>query len=220
MIPSDTFLAGLCNVIYNPTTLIEQWDHIDVGADDGVFWALRKFGGYDIVVFRGSITPQDWFADFRAMPIPTRVGHVHAGFWAGMEHVWAELKPLLTQPVIVTGHSLGAARACVLAALMVADKCPPVRRVCFGEPKPGLLDFAQFVKDVPGASYRNGDTTFHDLVTDVPATAPPIQYVHPMPISVVTKKPGETLFARLGIFAWHHMPLYLAAVTALTPKET
>jgi hypothetical protein len=196
--------------------LIGYWDHIDVGADDNVFWALKKVDGFDIVVFRGSITAIDWFNDFRALPILTRVGHVHAGFFSGIERVWSEVRPLLTQPVIVTGHSLGAARAGVLTALMVADGAAPVARVVFGEPKPGLIDFAKIVADVPARSYRNGNSKDHDLVTDIPATLPPIQFVHPTPIVVVDAEPTGGLFETLGIFAYHHCPLYVAGVTALT----
>lgn len=219
MMPSDALIASYCNAIYSPTAIIGDWDRFDPSLDDGVCYAVKKLPGFDLVVFRGSITAQDWIADFRSLPIPTRIGHVHAGFYSGMEHVWAELRPLLMQPVIVAGHSLGAARAAVLCALMVKDGVPPVARIVFGEPKPGLMDLAQLVANVPARSYRNGDDRHHDLVTDVPLTLPPFQFVHPTPIVVVTKEPGESLFERLGIFAWHHMPLYLAGVSALT-KET
>ncbi|SIO38681.1 Lipase (class 3) [Bradyrhizobium erythrophlei] len=93
-----------------------------------------------------------------------------------------DLRPLTGQPVIVTGHSLGAARAAVMCGLMVADGAAPAARVVFGEPKPGLMDFAERIKDVPARSYRNGDALHHDLVTDVPFSFPPLQYVHPTPI--------------------------------------
>jgi Lipase (class 3) len=215
MLPNDAAFSTLCGLIYGPTALIDGWDHIDLGADDGIYWATKKFDGYDVVVFRGSITLQDWIDDLRALPIPTRIGHVHAGFYTDMEKVWNEVKPMLTQPVVVTGHSLGAARASVLCGLMKADGVIPARRVVFGEPKPGLLDFAQFIKDIPGASYRNGDKMHHDYVTDVPLTMPPLQFVHALSVTVVTERPTGDIFARMGIFAWHHIQLYEAALTAL-----
>lgn len=226
MIPSDALIASLCEAIYSPTALIASWDHFDLGADDGVCWALKKVDGVDIVVFRGSITAQDWLRDLFVLPLPsllplsTRIGHVHAGFWLGMEQMWGELKPMLTQPVIVGGHSLGAARAAILTGLMVADGKPPITRVVFGEPKPGLIDLADRIKDVPARSYRNGDQLHHDLVTDVPMTLPPHQFVHPTPIVPVCAPPAGDLFTRLGIFAWHHIELYVTAITALTLKET
>ena len=227
MIPSDALIVSLCAAIYDPIALISPtWDHFDLGADDGVCYGLKKLDGCDVVVFRGSITLQDWLRDLFVLPIPalvpelTRIGHVHAGFFLGMEKVWGELQPLLTQPVIVTGHSLGAARAAILTGLMVKDGRPPIARVVFGEPKPGLSDLAALIEGVPARSYRNGDALHHDVVTDIPATMPPMQFVHPSPVVVVTKSPGDDLFSKLGIFAWHHIELYQAAIAALTPKET
>lgn len=211
MIPTDAEIAALCAAIYMPTALID-FDHFDTGEDDGICWAIKNLPGFDVVVFRGSVTRLDWDRDSRALGQRTRVGQVHSGFWAGMEHVWSDLRPLMMQPAIITGHSLGAARAAVLTALMIADKVPPVSRVVFGEPKPGMLDFARIVETVPGRCYRNGDDLHHDLVTDLPLSFPPLQYVHPTPIIPVCAPPVGALFERLGIFAWHHMPLYAAAL--------
>jgi Lipase (class 3) len=218
-LPTDAAIASICAAIYRPAALIEGWAHIDAGLDDGVFWAVKRLAGYDVVCFRGSITLQDWVRDMRALAVPTRVGHAHAGFYAGMENVWSEARPLIQQPVVVCGHSLGAARGAVMTALMVADGAPPIARVVFGEPKPGLLDFAQFVKDVPARSYRNGDDKHHDLVCDVPLSFPPLQYVHPTPIVPVFCPPEGSLFERLGAFAYHHVSLYETALAVAAHKE-
>lgn len=227
MIPSDALVASLCADIYDATALINPtWDHFDLGADDGVCWGLKKLDGCDVVVFRGSITTQDWLRDLFVLPLPslgpllTRIGHVHAGFFMGMENVWSEVRPLLTQPVILSGHSLGAARAGILTGLMVADGVLPIGRVVFGEPKPGLIDLGELVKGIPARSYRNGDSLHHDVVTDVPMTFPPHQFVHPTPIVPVCAEPTGDLFSRLGAFAYHHIELYVTAVSALTPQET
>jgi hypothetical protein len=219
MIPSDALIASYCGLIYKPTAIISGFDHFDAGLDDGVCWALKKLPGYDLIVFRGSITVQDWIADFRAMAVPSRIGHVHVGFYAGMEHVWSDLRPLLSQPAIIAGHSLGAARAGVMTALMTVDGSVPAARVVFGEPKPGLMDFAAIIKDVPARSYRNGDAVHHDLVTDVPFSFPPLQYVHPTPIVPVCCKPDGDEFEQGGVFAWHHVSLYETALAVLSQKE-
>lgn len=126
--PSDALIASYCGLVYKPTAIISGFDHFDAGLDDGVCWALKKLSGFDLVVFRGSITLQDWIADFRALAVASRIGHVHVGFLSGMEHVWSELRPLVHQPVIVAGHLLGAARAAVMTGLMVADNAAPVAR--------------------------------------------------------------------------------------------
>ena len=213
IMPSDAAIVALCAEIYRPSAIAGSFDHYDAGMDDGICWALKRLDGFDVVIFRGSVTLWDWLRDFRALATPSRIGHVHNGFHAGMEHMWADLKPLLSQPTIVAGHSLGAARADVLAALMTVDGVPPVARVVFGEPKPGLLDFARLIAGIAGRSYRNGDSTHHDLVTDVPFSFPPEQYVHPTPTIPVCAQPNTDLFGRLGAFAYHHIELYEIALT-------
>ena len=218
LMPSDAAIVALCAEIYQPTAPA-AFAYYDAGADDGICWAIKRLEGLDVVVLRGSVTLQDWLRDVQALAVPSRIGHVHSGFYAGMEHMWADLKPMLEQPAIVTGHSLGAARASVLSALMTVDHVPPVARVVFGEPKPGLVDFAQLITPVAGRSYRNGDDTHHDLVTDVPFSFPPMQYVHPTPIIPVCSRPNESEFADLGVFAWHHIQLYQAALAAIQPQE-
>lgn len=213
--PDDGVIAALCAAIYQPRAILD-FDHFDAGADDGICWAVKKLPGFDVVVLRGSVSAQDWIRDFRAMALKTRIGHVHDGFYAGMEHMWSDLRTLLVNPCIVTGHSLGAGRAAVLAALMTVDGVPPIARVVFGEPKPGLLDLAAIIAAVPGRSYRNGDDVHHDLVTDVPFSFPPLQYVHPTPIVPVCMRPEGSAFAQWGVFAWHHIQLYGAALAALS----
>ena len=219
MMPSDADCSALCAAIYTATTA-DTFEHFDPGSDDGVCWALKRLDGYDVVVLRGSVTAQDWFRDAEAFTIATRAGRVHDGFHRGMEHMWADLKPLLEQPVIVTGHSLGAARAAILTAFMICDGKSPAARVVFGEPKPGLVDHAQIVKQVPGRSYRNGDGLHHDVIADLPFSIPPAQYVHPTPIIPVCERPTGDLFERLGIFAFHHVQLYEAALRAAKSQET
>lgn len=220
-LPSDALIASYCNMIYSPTAHLLGWEHYDPGLDDGVCCAMVRLAGYDLIVFRGSDNIPDWIRDLTVMPLGghkvllTRIGHVHAGFFMGMEQVWTELRPMLQQPAIVAGHSLGAARADDLCGLMVVDGAPPVRRVVFGEPKPGLQDAADMIKDIDGRSYRNCDAVHHDLVTDVPFWIPPdFEFVRATPTAAVTAEPAGDVIARLGPFALHHMPLYLAATTA------
>jgi hypothetical protein len=212
MTPTASDLVKLCAQIYHPNAAVSGFDHLDAGMDDGVCWALKRLEGCDVVVFRGSVTLQDWVRDVRALAVPSRIGHVHTGFYAGMEQMWRDCEPLISQPVAVTGHSLGAARADVLAAMMTADGNPPVLRIVFGEPKPGLIDFTSPIATIPGGSYRNGDELHHDLVTDVPFTFPPEEYVRPTPIIPVCATPPAD--DRWGPFSWHHITLYQAAIAA------
>lgn len=210
--PSDVDLVNFSAAIYDSTS---QWDYYDNGDDDYICVGIKKLDGCDVVAFRGSITAHDWVEDLRAAPIKTRIGTVHAGFYNGMEKAWLELEPHLTQPVYVTGHSLGAARADMLVALMVVDGKPPARRAVFGEPRPGMTDFAKVIAKIPGDGYRNGNSKMHDLVTDVPLKLlPPFNFVHPTDLVHVDAEPSGILIERLGLFAYHHIELYQAAVTA------
>jgi hypothetical protein len=214
MTTTDRDVAALCSAIYaRPDVSPVVWDHFDAGADDGVCWGLKRIGAVAVIVHRGSVVLEDWLRDLDAVSVDTSIGTVHAGFFAGMQKMWSEVKELLVdgEAAVVAGHSLGAARADDLAGLMVRDGRPPIARVVFGEPKPGFLDLARLIEKVPGRSYRNGDQKHHDLVTDVPFSFPPLQYVHPTPIIPVTARPPANSFASLGVFAWHHIDLYVQA---------
>lgn len=219
MIPTDVDLVNLSARIYHDTS---GFDYIDVGTDDGVYFGLKKLDDYDVIVFRGSIAALDWWRDLRAEPCETRnIGTVHSGFYAGMEKMWAEVKPMLTKPVVVTGHSLGAARADILCALMAADKCPPVYAAMFGEPRPGLPDFARVIKDVPRTVYRNTTSWGHDHVCDVPLRLfGKLDFVHPKIMTDVSAEPSGDLVQKYGLFSLHHIDLYVSAVAAHFAKET
>lgn len=217
MIPSDALLASLCGAIYKPTALIGEWDYFDLGEDDGVCWALKRLSGYDAIVLRGSITAEDWIRDFRAAALPSRIGWVHDGFYAGMEHMWHDARSLLKQPVIVTGHSLGAARASILTALMVSDGEPPAERVVFGEPRPGLESHAAITRKVTGRSYCNGYAGHSDTVCSVPFSLPGLEFTRATPLIPVSAPPLPN--DNWGLFAFHHIELYEAATSALAIQE-
>jgi hypothetical protein len=140
------------------------------------------------------------------------LGPIHQGFGLGMDRCWARIKAQTKGPWIVGGHSLGAGRADVLTGLMVEDGCPPLARVVFGEPKPGFKRLADYISGIPGRSYRNGNPQHHDLVTDVPLTFPPEEYVHPTPLIEVDCEPDAAVVERWGAFRYHHMPLYAGAL--------
>jgi hypothetical protein len=153
--------------------------------------------------------------DFRAIPINTRIGTVHAGFYDGMEKVESEIRAMLDtkQPIAVDGHSLGASRANVLSALLVTDGIVPVRLAAFGEPRSGYANYTSKIADIPGNSYRNGtNALFHDVVTDVPFTLRPTPFVHRNPLYDIDEEPEPDLLNDLSIFAFHHIQLYNAGV--------
>lgn len=220
MTVTDLDLINLNLAIYAlPGATAVIWDHYNPGTDAvGICWGVKRLDGIDCIVLRGSTTFEDWIRDFEHFALAENepgLGRVHPGFYDGMPQTWGGIKPLVGPRTIVTGHSLGAARADVLCALMVLDGVFPLARVVFGEPKPGMLDFADLVSSIPGRSYVNSGPHGHDLVTDVPFTFPPEEYVRPAPLTPASDPPP--LRDAWGPFAWHHARLYAGAVAKVSP---
>jgi Lipase (class 3) len=217
---SHSALADLCVGLYAYDGKKIEWDHYDDGANsDGVCWALADRGDYAVVVLRGSTTREDWRRDFDAWADPFHhddLGPVHPGFLSGMRTVQREIVELApAKPLVITGHSLGAARASILSALLTFEGRQILARVVFGEPRPGFAQLAYILSMTTGASYRNTGGARHDLITDVPFSFPPEEYVHPTPLIDVSEIPDKGISDSWGIFALHHMPLYAAALQKL-----
>jgi hypothetical protein len=204
-----------------------QWDTYDTGTDvydpdtglfkkdtDGICWGLKTVSGFDVVAFRGSANILDWIRNAQGWTNPyvhKGLGPVHPGFMSGMEETWAEIKPLLKNPLILTGHSLGAARADILSGLAILDGVKPARVVLMGEPRPGFTQLRDLIWHVPRASYRNVDKLGKiDLVTTVPIAFPPEEYVHPTPMIDLLVAPDY--IDHWGAFRLHHSELYLAGL--------
>ncbi len=215
--PSDYQIADyLCQLYYSPHDAGFDFLTFGDGTPNGICWALKHVDDVDLVMLRGSTTLQDWLHDFTAIANPLahdKLGPLHPGFYEGMPDVWAEIQKRSKGPWVTAGHSLGAGRCAILSGLMLLDGAAPVYRFQCGEPKPGFQKLADALSPHPAKSLRNGDGEHHDLVTDVPLTFPPEEYVHSVKLSYVTAMPGPEIQKSWGIFAWHHMPLYKQALT-------
>ncbi len=215
---SDLGTAELCLASYVASESDTQgFDHFDAGRDDGVCWAIKHFDDCDVIVLRGSVTGQDWVKDVFAVPYighRRNLGKVHHGFYVGLDNAWDDMAQKLRPhlPIVLTGHSLGAARAALLAGIMLDEGLMPFARVVFGEPKAGFQQLADFLKPVSTRSYRCGDGINHDPIPALPATVPPWLYVHQTPLIDITAHADP---ADYGPFVFHHMPLYAAALAAL-----
>ncbi len=199
-----------------------QFDFYEEGAgDSGICFGVLLRPDESVVLFRGSKSLKDWWRDFMAVTSPYAhkvYGPVHPGFATGMDRATFEISTKIdpAKPITIGGHSLGAGRAAIYTAMLLENyphDASMLRRVVFGEPKPGFQQLADYIKDVPAVSYRNGDSHFHDLVTSVPATFPPEEYVHPVPLTEVCAPPTGNLMDKLSVFAWHHCPLYEKALS-------
>jgi hypothetical protein len=87
---------------------------------------------------------------------------------------------------------------------------PTIRRIVFGEPKPGEAQFAGLLSKLDeSVSYCNRTGPLaHDRVTDLPFAIPALKlnFVHPTTLAFVSAAPADN--DPLGIFAYHHMTLY------------
>lgn len=151
------------------------WD-LQITMDGGVNGLKVEPDGTVGVHIHGSEDLSDWEHDFSHFALPVdhpSLGPVHPGFLAGA----LTIKPVIDQfagerPIAFYGHSYGAGRASILAALRVTEGKPVARLEQFGEPKAGGPKLRSILANVPGESHRNakpnGDALDHDLVTDVP----------------------------------------------------
>jgi hypothetical protein len=110
-------------------------------------FAARIPSGQVILAFRGTQAgdPTDLFtdADFRPEKREPFPGLVHAGFARSFLDLRPELKAFLdappaTPPLVLTGHSLGAA-----LATLAASAAPGCHLITFGSPRVGDADFVE-----------------------------------------------------------------------------
>jgi hypothetical protein len=125
-----------------------------------------------LVVFRG--TQSDSFADIvsDALFLPTAWagrGKVHSGFWGSLKEALDPIQTWLdgARPsrLIVTGHSLGAAQATLLAGIRSEAEL-----VTFGSPLVGDADFV--------ASFAGRKITRYVDCLDLVTRVPPLIYRH------------------------------------------
>ena len=200
---TDLDAAKACQATYAaPGSFTHFWtdDDIHVGLIDGP---------EQIVAFRGSVDKADWLDDFRAWPtLDAQLGYVHAGFRAGMDGAANRLSGSLGAVWHATGHSLGAARACIFAALLSVLGKPPASLITFGTPRPGFGKLSDLLRSNIKTirHYRNGP----DPVALVPRSFKILPYQKPVPDTEIAVPPVGT--DPVDVFAWHAMSLYLRGV--------
>ena len=121
--PVHVEAVTLCRAIYDyPGDPL--WDHRMTTA--GVAWGIKSDNGRVFAVFRGSDDIPDWLHDLTGFD-PAVMGNpvfgpMWDGFVEGMAETWTAIKPLIAgaSELVITGHSLGAARADVAAGYAVA----------------------------------------------------------------------------------------------------
>jgi hypothetical protein len=140
----------------------------DIGLEESASRAIvRQTTAGLCIAFRGTDDLQSFAADFHIEPMDVPgVGKVYRGFWNAWEAIQLDVFAAAAgKPVILCGHSLGAALAICAAAAMVVGGNPPAHVYGFEPPRIGLdIGIRPALSGVPLFLFRNGN----DLVTDLP----------------------------------------------------
>lgn len=199
MMVTRLMMAEACSNLYERDT---GWDHY--WAIDDVVVAHQHIDDTDLLVLRGSLTAGDWVRDALAVPVwHDQLGFVHAGFLKGMDEVFAEVRKVVGPKVVITGHSLGGARARILAALFAVDGLRSGVLHTFGSPKPGFMNLARIVQK--SGWEHSSDRNRNDIV---PTLAMLPYWEHTEPWTPVNAAPAEDDLAPLRD---HSMALYFQA---------
>jgi len=181
MIVTPLLLAQLSNAIYDSFDGFDQHWSID-----DVVIARKRVGDTDVLVLRGSLTAEDWLRDAEAVPVlHPQLGLVHSGFLAGMDEVFAAVRGT-GRKVAITGHSLGGARARILAGLFTCAGLPVETLCVFGSPKPGFAQLARIIQQsgMAHTSYRNRE----DIVPTLPGV---LDWQHTEPWIALDAAPAD-----------------------------
>ena len=149
-----------------------------------------------VVVFRGSDSVNDWFANFQAVrePGPLTKTLAHEGFQDALFPAVIALTNAIDnfrtskQRVWFTGHSLGGALCSLYAGMLVENSYPVYGIYTFASPRPGDDDFATaLTKAIPGPHHRVVNEG--DIVPHVP---PEPFFSHPGKRMILKKRSQET----------------------------
>lgn len=179
-------LALACKLAYEKDPLINQtaagWGFplvscvsVSKGKDIDTQCFVMSNDEHIIVVFRGSESLNDWFANFQTVydPGPLKNTKVHEGF---QDALFPAVIPItniidrfqcLEKPkkIWFTGHSLGAAQCSLYAAMLIENGYDIYGIYTFGSPRPGNAEFADALNAVvPGPHWRvvnDGDIVPH-----------------------------------------------------------
>lgn len=195
-------LAALCAEIYNNNH--KSWDRFVVV--NGVCLALVNLSDALVIVGRGTDCTLDDLRDFDAVPYnDPKLGTVHHGFFEGVDDALAALAILMpSKPLILTGHSEGAAHIWIVAARLLSIGTHIDQIVTFGSPRPGYASLACLFGQTSCTSYRNG--------TDPVTYVAPDPYVPCAPYVQLHCVPPAGPFDLLG---WHHIDGYRNALLEL-----
>ena len=122
--------AAVCARSYQEQTLGSERAHV-----------LVEEGCPRVIAFRGTACRADWITDLEISWLDLGIGRVHHGFWGAARSVLDQVLALdlraEPEPVVITGHSLGAALAVVTAWQLARLGRPVAAVITFGGPRVG-----------------------------------------------------------------------------------
>lgn len=204
------FLCHLCVISYDTDYPVEEVH--DIGGkielellnDDQtfIFGRIIKFPSFIVISLRGTVTSTEEFQDVNYNHRPLNFGEppnvfVHAGFKnisldliKQIEKKRGMQKLLRSYPVYVTGHSLGASVAIIMAVWCKYQNITTATYT-FATPKVGNDEFVDFVETIKLPVYRMTNTA--DVIPTLPWPVMPNVNDPSKPL-VFTHCGSETLF--------------------------
>lgn len=216
-LPSDAELVNAAAAAYDPAAVpfINE-----LGSALRIFLTQRA-DGLVIIAIEGTHDPLGWAFDFFALRIfdhpgikHASLGFIHAGFYTMAMAVIERLDVELTHraaPYAICGHSLGAALALLLGALLTVRGMPPVKVGAFAPPRVGGAKFVATATSVPFCADRYGLDPVPMVPLDLPILFPYDQVV--LRELVAPPLPRDASLAAL--FDQHHITHYVAGVHAV-----
>lgn len=196
-------IATYTMLLYNTTAQNHQpFDIIfREKTDHGVYCGIIETETEIFIIFRGSVTLEDWARDaISYLPGELNGTEYPLGFVEGMDHCIRNLTYFLKKkkPIYIGGHSLGAAHAAIFYQSIDKTVFPHVQQVVLM----GCPNTTETIplSDINLYNFRNGQ----DFVMNVP----PEPWHQSYPIIQING--GHDCFPNL--FMYHHIEYYLKGI--------
>jgi hypothetical protein len=168
--------------------------------------AVKRFSDCILILPRGSNTLLDWWRDLAAeVPFITKtIGIVPYGFYVSVPALMKVLDPLsMPLPIVLGGHSRGAAEAAQLAGEIVAAGGKVDKLLLLACPFPGDEKLSGLLSGIHTEAYRN----LSDPVPLSPLLFGMVPVVEPYISLSVAPRPGMEFYGTE--LADHHIQCYV-----------